>query len=409
MSMSDPVTSDHPLLSTAARLSDDGLLTRVEDLARRSRAVTVELLAHLGELERRKLHRGQGYGRLLAYCTEVLKFSEASAYNRLQAARAARRFPLVLDLLASGRVNLTTVRLLAPHLTEENHRSVLEEASGQTRREVEKIVARLNPQPDVPSSIRKLPTPRTTASAGAGVLSGRPVETDGSAIPGNGAASSAPTTPSAPTPASAPDATGASSPTTPPGAGPSVAPTAPAAPTRGTLTPLRPSRYKLAVTLGEEEHDDLRWLQDAMRREIPDGDLAIIVRRALKAWRAEIEKKRFCATARPRPAQPCTPGSRHIAAEVQRGVWTRDEGRCAFVAKSGRRCTETSYLEYHHKDPYVIGGEATIDNISLRCRAHNAYEAELAFGERAVARGREAASARRRRRAESTGGVRPAP
>jgi hypothetical protein len=69
-----------------------------------------------------------------------------------------------------------------------------------------------------------------------------------------------------------------------------------------------------------------------------------------------------------------------VPAAVQRAVWIRDEGRCAYVAPNGRRCTERVFLDFHHEDPYAIGGEATVENISLRCRAHNKYEAELLFG-----------------------------
>jgi len=72
--------------------------------------------------------------------------------------------------------------------------------------------------------------------------------------------------------------------------------------------------------------------------------------------------------------------SRHIPAEVKREVWLRDEARCAFVAASGQRCTERAFLEFHHCEPYGVGGEPTVDNISLRCRPHNVYEAELVFG-----------------------------
>src|SRR2546428_10453682 len=89
----------------------------------------------------------------------VFRFSEQETYNRIAAARADRRFPVTLDLLADGSINLTTVRLLAPHLTPENHRAVLEAARGKRTHEVEKIVASLAPKPDVADSIRKLPSP----------------------------------------------------------------------------------------------------------------------------------------------------------------------------------------------------------------------------------------------------------
>lgn len=73
--------------------------------------------------------------------------------------------------------------------------------------------------------------------------------------------------------------------------------------------------------------------------------------------------------------------SRHIPAAVRRAVWTRDGGQCAFVGTGGR-CTETGFLEFHHVVPYAIGGRANIENIELRCAAHNAHEAEQSFGER---------------------------
>src|SRR5688572_16440677 len=167
MSMNAPRTSGHTLLAAAAQLTDEGLVRRLLEIAGESRNVTVELLAHLGELDERRLHRGQGCGRLFAYCTEILKLSEGAACNRIRSARAARRFPVILDLLAEGRVNLTTVRLLAPHLTPENHSALLAETSGMKRRGVDKVVARLAPKPDVPASLRKLPT-RKAASSDAG-------------------------------------------------------------------------------------------------------------------------------------------------------------------------------------------------------------------------------------------------
>jgi hypothetical protein len=87
------------------------------------------------------------------------------SFNRIAAAYAARKFPVILDLLAEGSINLTTIRVLAPHLTAGNHRDVLAEATGKAKAEVLEIKARLEPRPDVRSSIRKLPAPRTLVAA----------------------------------------------------------------------------------------------------------------------------------------------------------------------------------------------------------------------------------------------------
>jgi hypothetical protein len=114
---------------------------------------------------------------------------------------------------------------------------------------------------------------------------------------------------------------------------------------------------------------------------VPSGDEAAILDRALTALLADLAQKRFAAAERPRPSGSAVPGSRHVPAEVKRTVWLRDLGRCAFVGTSGRRCNERGFLEFHHVTPYVLGGEATVANIQLRCRSHNAYEARLYFGD----------------------------
>jgi hypothetical protein len=127
-------------------------------------------------------------------------------------------------------------------------------------------------------------------------------------------------------------------------------------------------------------HDKLRRAQQLLRREIPDGNPSTIFDRALTLLLEDVARRKLAATSSPRPGQRMGTGSRHIPAHVRRTVWVRDGGQCAFVSGRGRRCSERVFLEFHHRGPYAAGGEATVDNISLHCRAHNAYEAELLFG-----------------------------
>ena len=86
-------------------------------------------------------------------------------------------------------------------------------------------------------------------------------------------------------------------------------------------------------------------------------------------------------TSAPRASRPTREGSRAIPARVRRAVWRRDGGRCAFVGSHGR-CTQTRYLELHHIHPHAFDGPPTVENIALRCRAHNVYESEQVFGVR---------------------------
>ena len=325
------------ILVTATRLSDEALLTKLGELAGRERLASVELIAHLAALDARPaVCLGKGRS-LFLYCTEVLRLSEHAAYTRIGAARVARRFPLVLDLLAAGEVNVTTVTLLAPHLTPENHRQLLEEATHRTKDEVKAIIRRLAPQPDAPTVIRKLPDLAT------------------------------PTAPAVLSPAEAPAAE-------------SAAPPRPPAPPRPALELLSPDRYRVQVTIGKDTHDTLRRLQDLLAREIPNSDPAAIIDRALALLLKEVEKKKLGATAAPRRGSEGAPGSRHVSAAVRRIVWARDQGRCAFMSAGGTRCSSTKFLEFHHVIPFAHGGPATAENIALRCRAHNAYEAEVVFG-----------------------------
>jgi hypothetical protein len=102
--------------------------------------------------------------------------------------------------------------------------------------------------------------------------------------------------------------------------------------------------------------------------------------KALEVLVRELERQKIAATDRPRGSRGSDPHSRYIPAEVKRHVWARDDGACAFVARNGRRCGERAFVEFHHVDPHAAGGKATVDNIELRCRAHNRYEADLYFG-----------------------------
>jgi hypothetical protein len=130
------------ILIIASALSDHDLLARLEMFAGKEREASAELVAHLAALDGRpSLFAAQGYGSLFTYCTQALRLSEDAACNRVTAARACRRFPVILDLLSSGSLSLTSVRILGKHLTVENHQTVLAKAMDKTRRELEALVA----------------------------------------------------------------------------------------------------------------------------------------------------------------------------------------------------------------------------------------------------------------------------
>lgn len=358
------------LLTSIRRLSDTDLIARVRELAAGERRATVLLVAHLAELDTRDVHLRAGHGSLFAYCRDVLALSEQEAYNRIAVGRAVRRFPVMLELLESGAVSLTTVRLLAPHLTTANHQSVLESARGKTKVQVEEIAAALWPRPDVPSLVRKLPAARLPAPPQLLPVAGSPATRE----------SSDPR--ESPTPEVPAGTQADQAPSSPAGSDATPAPAPPLAPARRSaeVTPLSPDRYRVQVTIGGDTLEKLQLAKDLLRHAVPSGDEAVILDRALTALLADLAHRKFGATEKPRPSGGSVPGSRHIPAEVRRAVWLRDLGRCAFVGTGGRRCQGRAFLEFHHVTPHALGGEATASNIQLRCRSHNAYEARLYFG-----------------------------
>jgi hypothetical protein len=146
------------------------------------------------------------------------------------------------------------------------------------------------------------------------------------------------------------------------------------------VVPLATDRYQIRFTASRATRDKFRQAQDLLRHAIPDGDPAQVIDRALTALIERLKKDKCAIVRKPSTVvRPISAGSRHIPAIVRRAVWTRDGGRCAFVSKSGVRCTEHGLLEFHHVRPFAIGGGFTVTNIQLRCRAHNAYESRVFY------------------------------
>jgi len=177
-----------------------------------------------------------------AYCVHALRLSEEAAFKRMRAARTARRFPVIFTAIAEGRLNLNSVILLAPHLTDESAGELLAAATHKTRSEIENLLARRFPQPDLPLIVQPLVPPldgRAAAIANK-QLAARPVGT------------------SEPPP---------------------------------KVTPLAPQRFALQVTVGQATHDKLRYAQALLGHQVPAGDVAQVLDRALDALIQKLERR----------------------------------------------------------------------------------------------------------------------
>jgi len=324
-------------------LSDDSLRAKIRPTLAADRKTTVELLLLLDEYDQRKLYRDDGAPSLFVYCVEKLRMSEDVAYKRIRAARFGRRFPQLIEALADGRLHLAAVALLSVHLTRSNVDELISAASHRSKREIELLLAQRFPRPDVTTVVRAVP-----AAGSIPQLAPGPVES----------------------------ARGESSPA--PLSNIELAPGPVESPKPATVAPLSPRRFALQVTIDQETHDKLRRAQELIG--FASRDVASVLDRSLTLLVAELEKKKFAATQRPRKASTVCKDPRTIPAEVMRAVFARDGGRCTYVSPTGERCSERSRLEYDHVIPLALGGVSDVSNVRMLCRPHNQLEAERAFG-----------------------------
>jgi len=385
-------------------LVQEGRLT-----AKRERGETAMLLAIIAEIDARGVYVPAGYSSLFTFCVREFQLSEDAANSRIQAARAARRFSFLFEALDDGRLSLTSIRLIAPHLTPENARDLVASVSGRSMTDIQRLIAQRFPCEQAPRTKQLV---RAIPSQSVGV----PVSRRADPLFGDLKESSAPSE----VPASAANGAGHASPGHPPAHAPAHAPTvrvepnsdrSPQSPAPSALSvprhptfPMAPERYLVRFTVARSTHDKLRYAQMLASHSNPGGSIERIVDEALDLFIEYKEKQKFARTNRPRPRERSVtsaaprpapnpapppvpnpaprpvPNRRHIPAEVRRAVWKRDQGQCTFVSSDGRRCESRSFLEFDHIDPVARGGKTTVERLRLRCRTHNQYEAEQSFG-----------------------------
>ena len=227
---------------------DDGVLLRaLAALVARDRITTAELLAHIAEVDTRKLYLPAGYSSMHLYCVHELHLSEDSAFKRIHAARTAREFPAIFPAVADGRLHLSAVILLAPHLNEDTVDTLLSAAERRSKAEIEQLLAQRFPRPDVAAQVEEL-APGPVVEHAPGRVEARAQQ----------------------------DSNPVESP-----AGP-----------RPKVAPLAPQRFALQLTMNQALHDKLRYAQQLLSHRIPAGDLAAVLERALDALIPALEQRK---------------------------------------------------------------------------------------------------------------------
>jgi HNH endonuclease len=334
-------------------LADNELLAELAAVVRKRNAVNAELLAYLAELDERRLFLDLGFPSLFAFCVESLGLSEATAGRYISVARVCRTHPDAFALVARGELHASALSLMKPHLTSDNAAELFTLCSRQSARQVELLLAARYPKPDVRDAIRRLPnsqSPTRNVESAAQTACPEPTRTARAA-----------------------------------------APALPAQQKLARIQPLAAERYGVHFTADGEFRQLLERVRGLAGHRLPSGDLLTLIKRGLEAYERELAKKRFAIGGKPRakrataqaPTGPNGSASakrRHLAASVRRAVFTRDGGQCTFVAADWRRCEARGFLELDHIQPRALGGEDSVENLRLLCKAHNLHAARRAFG-----------------------------
>lgn len=165
----------------------------------------------------------------------------------------------------------------------------------------------------------------------------------------------------------------------------SVAPRVVEAP-RPRIEPIDAVRHSVKFTVGAEFMAELNEVKAALSHLVPDGNLEAVLRLCMqktlddcaRRQRADVKAPRETIEGRMKAKRKKL--TRYVTAAVRRAVWKRDGGRCTFVGPDGKRCGSTFRLQLDHLRPHAWGGEATIENLALRCAVHNLHRAREHFG-----------------------------
>jgi HNH endonuclease len=384
-------------------LPDDELLAGLSRVVERRNQITAEFLAYLAELDERQLFLDLGFASLFEYCVLALGLCESTAGRHIAAARVCRNHPEVFALVASGALHASALSLLRKHLTPENAGQLFELCTRMSARKVEELLAARFPRPDVRDLVRRLPA-----------QPGRTLDVER-------ASETVPTKPLHESPRE-PSLERQTALVEPSSRETSAALGAVEAPKPRRLEPLSPDRYGVHFTADNEFRELLDRVRGIAGHRLPSGDLMTLIKRGLEAYERELTKERFALGRKPRrsrgvvaarsapspsafsaPAlsesdlsasdrskpEPPKPDpqynanqsrKRRIPAAVARAVFLRDGKQCSYVSPGGRRCSARGCLELDHVEPWALGGEDTIENLRLRCRAHNQRYARQCFG-----------------------------
>ncbi|HYQ03205.1 MAG TPA: HNH endonuclease signature motif containing protein [Polyangiaceae bacterium] len=319
-------------------LEDDELLAALLGLVRQDHELLADMLAHLAELDQRRLYLDLGFPSLHAYCTSALGMCESSAGRRITAARVCRKFPDVLQRVAKGELHLSAVCSMSQHLDWNNAPELIELCANKSRRKVDEILAARFPRADVREKVRLDPLSVDRYGLHFTIDSEALQELE------------------------------------------RVRALARHRLPDGNLAEL----FKLAMKTLRAELEKQRFAVGKKRRVRKESGTPAVGEGEAEQARSKSESSSEVAE-QPPPAAVKRASVARPSPEVAHEVYVRDQGQCTFVAQDGRRCGTREFLQFDHIDPRALGGEPTAENLRLRCRPHNLLYARDVYGDEHMA------------------------
>jgi hypothetical protein len=346
-------------MNSLKSLSNQELVNKLKELVSQEQNLTLQILPHLVEVERREIYLEKAYSTMTHYCVNELGYGESSASRRVRAARVIRDVPEVYGLLQSKKITLSAVVQIYGVLTPENKEQLLPRIIGRSRTVIEGVLAEYRAPRHLmdqvkPTMVKKIvpveSAPSRATEKGAGTAR---AEELGEMTRHSG---------------------GKNNPTDE---------NSTQEPERPELTVVMEKMFEIRFAGDEELMELIKFMRSHLSHRLHKSATFLeLFKYALQYVKNREDPGTKKVTARKSTARTDT---RYIPESVKQEVWKRDGGRCTFVGSNGKRCECEYNLQYdHHPVPYGRGGKSTANNLRLLCAKHNRYTAKMTYGEVAI-------------------------
>ena len=138
------------------------IVKKLEVLTKVERRISVKILHCLIEVERKRIHLDMGYSSLFVFLTKHLKYSDGSAYRRIEAMKILRDVPDLGNRITVGAMSVTTAAEISRIVKIQKimdvgvKKDLVEQFSWKNKREVEKEIARIAPREARPEKLREI-------------------------------------------------------------------------------------------------------------------------------------------------------------------------------------------------------------------------------------------------------------